>query len=359
MFFRTRSLTKLFLKLTFACSVAFIYIQIQLLPITKRNHFVRALTSKQDELPPDQVVWSEICKSKSTIPDQHTNSSIKLNVFRWNEIRGSSINSLIKQPWFPRQPTVMDFASCAKVVLNGLHYGQWIVGYLHVDVTGDYMFGISSDDSSEFWLSSDDTPDNAQRVAMVGNGHHTKYFYQITDPIPLQKCKKYFIEILHKQSDGKSFVALSWKRPGYEKFFVVSGTYLSPLLPMVPSVKEPAEVIFNKALETFQRALYKQRMNKVNMDVCERFLMTRVKRLKFNSEKRSMTSCKLTTYKNTQSRHRNSIASVYPLLPSNTKRTKGRGDVSSHDGSDVMSEKTAKAIIGEYLPLMEETFHSG
>jgi len=367
---RTRSCTRLLLKLTFACSIAFIYIQIQLLPVHKKHQIVRKLiTLNEEKLPRDQVAWKEVCKSNTTDHNENlpTNSSIKMNIFRWNDVTGASINSLIKHPWFPRQPSVINSTSSALVKLNALHYGQWIVGYLHVDVTGEYMFGISSDDSSEFWLSNNDKPDNAKRVAMVGNGdeagwsrlgRHTKYYYQISDPIPLQKCQKYFIEIVHKQSQGDGFVALSWKQPGYDKFFVVSGTYLSPLLSVLPSVIAPSEVIFNKELAYLQTALQKWRRHKTSLGTTERYLKTKIKRLEIDEQKRSKTACKQDLYKASYGHHSNSIVAVYPLLPSNGRRNKRRGNLSVQQGDHVMSEKTAKTIIGEYLPLME-TFHSG
>lgn len=351
----------LLLKLTFACSIAFMYIQIQLLPMHKKNQIVRRLTLKEERLPKHQVDWKEICKSNITNQDGihlHTNSSVKMNIFRWNNVTGSSINSLIKHPWFPRQPSVIDFTSSGLIKLNSLHYGQWIVGYLHVDVTGDYIFGISSDDSSEFWLSNDDRPDNTQRVAMVGNGdvagwtrlgHHTKYYSQISNPIPLQKCRRYLIEILHKQSHGDGFVALSWKQPGYERFFVVSGAYLSPLLPLLPSVKVSELLISNNLL----RAISRRRMHKASLGITDCYLRTKIKRLYVDKQKRSMTACK----QNTNSHHSNSIVSVYPLLLSNSKGNQHRGNW-VHQGNDVMPEKVAKKIIGEYLALME-TWYPG
>ncbi len=33
---------------------------------------------------------------------------------------------------------------------------------------GDFQFAVSSDDNSEFWLSSDDSPLNARLLAYVG-----------------------------------------------------------------------------------------------------------------------------------------------------------------------------------------------
>ena len=34
--------------------------------------------------------------------------------------------------------------------------------------TGDFQFSVSSDDNSEFWLSSDDSPLNARLLVYVG-----------------------------------------------------------------------------------------------------------------------------------------------------------------------------------------------
>lgn len=43
-------------------------------------------------------------------------------------------------------------------------------------LSGEFVFGLSSDDNSEFWLSTDESPLNVQLLAWVGkvctsNGH--------------------------------------------------------------------------------------------------------------------------------------------------------------------------------------------
>ncbi len=38
----------------------------------------------------------------------------------------------------------------------------------YVLYAGDFQFAVSSDDNSEFWLSSDDSPLNARLLAYVG-----------------------------------------------------------------------------------------------------------------------------------------------------------------------------------------------
>ena len=84
---------------------------------------------------------------------------------------------------------------------------------------------MSSDDSSELWLSSDDDPKNARLIAWVGNlsdplwqgivgdGEFTKYESQISGKIFLRRNRRYFIEALHKQSTSNDHLLVAWKIP--------------------------------------------------------------------------------------------------------------------------------------------------
>ena len=47
----------------------------------------------------------------------------------------------------------------------GNDYGQRVFGWVHAPVTGNYRFYIHSDDSSELWLSSTESPDDKRKVA--------------------------------------------------------------------------------------------------------------------------------------------------------------------------------------------------
>ena len=104
---------------------------------------------------------------------------------------------------------------------------------------GNYSFAISSDDSSELWLSSDENPSNVKLIAWVGDrtllhgifqtkiAQFTKYKSQMSRPVFLQKGQKYFIEVLHKQGSLQDHVLVGWKIPGKSHFRHLSGKSIS------------------------------------------------------------------------------------------------------------------------------------
>lgn len=137
-------------------------------------------------------------------------------------------------------PTYIEFASTTEVPQTGGvspgidSYGRKMSGYLVPPVTGNYKFGISSDDGSALWLSSDDKPANksAKPIAQVGilgntsyNGStgfrqfntsttDAKYTNQISTNITLTAGKAYYFEVLHKEGGGGDHVSLAWQKPG-------------------------------------------------------------------------------------------------------------------------------------------------
>ena len=117
-----------------------------------------------------------------------------------------------------------------------------VVQFLCDHFVGNYSFAISSADSSELWLSSDENPSNVKLIAWVGNrtllhgnfqtkiAQFTKYKTQISRPVFLQKGQKYFIEVLHKQGSFQDHVLVGWKIPGKSHFRHLSGKSISLFL---------------------------------------------------------------------------------------------------------------------------------
>lgn len=118
---------------------------------------------------------------------------------------------------------------------EGKNYGSRIRGYIHAPASGDYVFWISGDDQAELWLSEDESPSNKRKIAEAKNNSSMrqweKHPHQKSEEIWLEKGRKYYIEVLHKENEGGDHVAVGWR--------LADGTFERPipcyrLSPFVP-----------------------------------------------------------------------------------------------------------------------------
>ncbi|HVR35247.1 MAG TPA: PA14 domain-containing protein, partial [Methylomirabilota bacterium] len=132
---------------------------------------------------------------------------------------GSSVAELRSSPIFPDSPTFYEVLteSFEGVENEPDNYGSWIRGYLEAPQTGDYVFWIASDDDSELWLSTDHTVGNLRKIAenigAVGNRAFDVKPMQRSATITLERGKKYYVEVLHKEASGSAHVAVGWQLP--------------------------------------------------------------------------------------------------------------------------------------------------
>ncbi len=106
-------------------------------------------------------------------------------------------------------------------------------GCLHPPATGEYTFWIASDNSSDLWLSQNDRPSKARRIAFIPqygwvNPHEwTRFPSQQSEPIYLKAGMTYYIEALQEQSTKGDNLAVAWAGPGLKRS-VIDGRYLAP-----------------------------------------------------------------------------------------------------------------------------------
>ena len=199
-------------------------------PLTKQQ--TRNSTIKQQT----EAIVTSIAGERKVEQDSE-NSTGSLNAHMWHGICGMNVDILRNWPHFPYFPDKRSFVSEFRKtqVLNMKDNGERIFGFVHPQRSGLYKFAITSDDTSELWLSRNEDPASSEMIARVYSPHgsawtkegdYKKYPEQTSREILLHAGKKYYIESLSKQGSGAAHVAVFWCHRD-STFEIISSKYLS------------------------------------------------------------------------------------------------------------------------------------
>src|SRR5207302_3593513 len=97
------------------------------------------------------------------------------------------------------------------------HYGQRLRAFVVPPVSGAYTFWISSDDSSELLLSSDENSNNVSRIAWVNVWTDPHVWNKETNqqslPIALEGGRRYYLERRMQDGSGGDNFSVRWRLP--------------------------------------------------------------------------------------------------------------------------------------------------
>uniref|UniRef100_A0A8C4WW48 Hexosyltransferase n=1 Tax=Eptatretus burgeri TaxID=7764 RepID=A0A8C4WW48_EPTBU len=135
----------------------------------------------------------------------------RANLHVFEDWCGSSVEQLRRNVHYPLFPHMRSFVRKISLAPGWKNYGVRMFGFLHPYMDDHFHFAIASDDNSEFWLSTDEHPENLHLVAFVG-----------------KVCGRYYFEVLHKQNAiGMDHVEVAVRTVSYASMYLPACVFTS------------------------------------------------------------------------------------------------------------------------------------
>ena len=155
---------------------------------------------------------------------------------RWLNLEGYFVSDLTADERFPRHPDEVEYLNRLTTRSStGDQYGSRIRGYIIAPETDAYRFVISGDNNCEFWLSTGESPFDRELVAQIKGWTRLRrwgdYPSQQSEPRDLEKGRRYYFEILHKEQEGSDYVTIAWETDKLPHQ-IIEGNHLAPFAPV-------------------------------------------------------------------------------------------------------------------------------
>jgi hypothetical protein len=145
---------------------------------------------------------------------------------------GNTVDVLTNTAYNPNWPNNPDpaftrlYTNFETDVNTGMNnYGQRLRALVIPPTNGNYVFWISSDDTSDLFVSTDETPLNKSLNCWVSSWTDSRNWTveanQQGPPVFLQAGQRYYVEVIMQQGGGGDNLAVRWQLP--------NGTFEEPL----------------------------------------------------------------------------------------------------------------------------------
>ena len=135
---------------------------------------------------------------------------------------GTAVSVLTNNVNYPNNPSGFDYPASFEAPVNWADgYGERMRAYVTAPTTGNYVFWISSDDNSELWLGTNDSPTTRRKIAWVNGWTGSRQWAVEANQssasaygtITLQMGQRYYIEALMKEGGGGDNLCVRWQLP--------------------------------------------------------------------------------------------------------------------------------------------------
>jgi hypothetical protein len=196
-------------------------------------------------------VWQaqdlERLDATAALPNQSEPGKVQIRF--WDNVAGAKVEALTALASYPDSPTeTSELQQLQSLNNRSDNYGAMIQGFIAPPATGEYRFFVSGDDETQFWLSTDETPANAELAATVPGWTYRESYNQYSSQQSgvkiLEAGKKYYFQLVFKEGIGDDHFSVAWEGPTFPMTVIDSSALYSWSKPIYAS-DEDAEKAYS------------------------------------------------------------------------------------------------------------------